>query len=174
MSLMQQSLKTSRSISRKVKLMTLNLKGIVLALCLGLSVVHAAVEDYQKIYQEEQKEFNTQMSEEIKKSISYASKKVQELYGAINYQPIWVDKDYLTQYAELLVHELKSDFKKGLHPELVATYKKLVPDEEKIFTSESWADKVKIELGLMNLYVKHIGEILKERESKHTALSLLQ
>jgi murein L,D-transpeptidase YcbB/YkuD len=154
--------------------MKLKLKYIVLVLCLSLSVVHAAVEDYQVIYQEEQKEFNQQMSEEIKKSVTSSSKKVQELYRAINYQPVWVDKDYLTQYAELLVHELKSDFKKGLHPELVETYKKLVPDEEKIFTSESWADKVKIELGLMNLYVKHIGEILKERESKHTALSLLQ
>lgn len=154
--------------------MKLKLKYIVLVLCLSMSVVHATVEDYQVIYQEEQKEFNQQMSQEIKKSVISSSKKVQELYRAINYRPVWVDKDYLTQYAELLVHELKSDFEKGLHPELVATYKKLVPNEEKIFNSESLGDKVVIELGLMNLYVKHIGDILKERKSKHTALSLLQ
>jgi murein L,D-transpeptidase YcbB/YkuD len=154
--------------------MKLKLRNIVLAMCLGFAPAYATVTDYQEMYQQEQKEFNTQMRVEIQKSVTSSSKKVQELYRAINYQPVWVDKDYLTQYAELLVHELKSDFEKGLHPELVATYKKLVPNEEKIFNSESLGDKVVIELGLMNLYVKHIGDILKERKSKHTALSLLQ
>lgn len=154
--------------------MKLKMKNIVLALCLSIGIVHATVSDYQEMYQQEQQEFNAQMSVEIKHSVTSSSKKVQELYRAINYQPVWVDKDYLTQYAELLVHELKSDFEKGLHPELVATYKKLVPNEEKIFNSDSLADKVEIELGLMNLYSRHIGDILKERKSKHTALSLLQ
>ncbi len=154
--------------------MKLKMKSIILVFCLSLGVSHASVSDYQEIYQEEQQEFNAQMSTEIKKSVISSSKKVQELYRAIGYQPVWVDKDYLTQYAELLVHELREDFKKGLHPELVATYKKLVPDEEKIFNSDALADKVEIELGLMNLYAKHIGDILKERKSKYTALSLLQ
>lgn len=139
-----------------------------------MGAVHASVLDYQEIYQEEQQEFNAQMSAEIEKSVTSSSKKVQELYRAIDYQPVWVDKDYLSQYAELLVHELKADFKKGLHKELVTTYKKLVPNEEKIFNSDALADKVEIELGLMKLYVKHIGDILKERKSKYTALSLLQ
>ncbi len=154
--------------------MKLKIKSIALAICLSFGTLHASVSDYQEIYQQDQKEFNEKMSEEIEKSVTSSSKKVQELYRAINYQPVWVDKDYLTQYAELLVHELKSDFKKGLHPELVAAYKKLVPNEEKIFNSDSLADKVEIELGLMNLYAKHIGDILKERKSKYTALSLLQ
>jgi len=154
--------------------MKLKMKSIVVAICLSLSGLHASVSDYQEIYQQEQREFNAQMSAEIKKSVTSSSKRVQELYRAIDYQPVWVDRDYLTQYAELLVHELKSDFKKGLHPELVATYKKLVPNEEKIFNSDSLVDKVEIELGLMKLYSKHIGDILKERKSKHTALSLLQ
>lgn len=150
------------------------MKSIILAMGLNLVALHATVSDYQEMYQQEQKEFNTQMSAEIKKSITSSSKKVQELYRAINYRPVWVDKDYLTQYAELLVHELKADFKKGMHKELVETYRKLVPNEEKIFTSDSLENKVKIELGLMKLYVTHIGDILKERKSKHTALSLLQ
>ena len=154
--------------------MRLKIKNIALVMCLSFTSVHATVTDYQEMYQQEQQEFNAQMSVEIKKSVTTSSKKVQELYRAINYQPVWVDKDYLTQYAELLVHELKSDFKKGLDPELVATYKKLVPNEEKIFKSDSLEDKVKIELGLMSLYVKHIDDILKERKSNHTSLSLLQ
>lgn len=147
---------------------------MVLAICLNLGVLHATVSDYQEMYQQEQKEFNGQMSVEIKKSVTSSSKKVQELYRAIDYRPVWVDKDYLTQYAELLVHELKEDFEKGSHKELVATYKELVPNEEKIFTSDSLENKVKVELGLMKLYVSHINDILKERKSKHTALSLLQ
>jgi len=154
--------------------MNLKIKNIVFTICLSFGTLHATVTDYQEIYQEEQKEFNQQMSAEIKKSVTSSSKKVQELYRAINYQPIWVDKDYLTQYAELLVHELKADFKKGLHKELVETYKSLMPNEEKIFTSDSLESKVSVELGLMQLYTKHIGDILKERKSKHTALSLLQ
>jgi murein L,D-transpeptidase YcbB/YkuD len=154
--------------------MKLKIKSIALALCLSFAALHATVSDYQEIYQEEQKEFNQQMSEEIKKSVTSSSKKVQELYRAINYQPVWVDKDYLTQYAELLVHELEGDFKKGLHTELVETYKKLLPDDQKIFTSDSLVHRVEVELGIMKLYVAHINDILKEKKSKHTALSLLQ
>ncbi len=154
--------------------MKLKLKSIALALCLSMGTLHATATDYQEIYQEEQKEFNQQMSAEIEKSVTSSSKKVQELYRAINYQPVWVDKDYLTQYAELLIHELEGDFKKGLHTELVETYKKLLPDDKKIFSSDSLEDRVEVELGIMKLYVSHINDILKEKKSKHTALSLLQ
>jgi len=154
--------------------MQLKIKNIAVALCLSFSTVHASVADYQAIYQEEQKEFNQQMSAEIKKSVTSSSKKIQELYRAINYQPVWVDNDYLTQYAELLVHELEGDFKKGLHPELVETYKKLLPDDKKIFSSDSLEHRVEVELGIMKLYLSHINDILKEKKNKHTALSLLQ
>ena len=152
----------------------MKIKIIILTMLLSLISLSATTADYQEIYQEEQKEFNAQISAEIKKSVTASSKKVQELYRAINYQPVWVDKDYLTQYAELLVHELEGDFKKGLHPELVETYKKLLPDDKKIFTSDSLVHRVEVELGIMQLYVKHINDILKEKKSKHTALSLLQ
>jgi L,D-transpeptidase YcbB len=154
--------------------MKLKIKGIVLALCLNLGIVHAAAPEYQEIYQKEHQEFNQQMRIEIKNSLSTTSNEVQGLYQEIDYQPVWVDKDYLTHYAELLIHELKSDFKKGLHKELVSTYKELIPSEEKVFASDSLKEKVKIELGLMELYTVHISEILDNNESKHTALSLLQ
>lgn len=143
-------------------------------MCLSFAALHATVTDYQEIYQEEQKEFNQQMSAEIKKSVTTSSKKVQELYRAIDYQPVWVDKDYLTQYTELLVHELKEDFSKGLHAELVESYRKLLPDDKKIFTSSSLADRVAVELGVMQLYIDSINKILKAKKSKYTALSLLQ
>ncbi|MEA3417962.1 MAG: L,D-transpeptidase family protein [Campylobacterota bacterium] len=154
--------------------MKLKIKTIALVICLSLGTLQATVADYQEIYQQEQQEFSQQMSEAIKKSVASSSKKVQELYQAIDYQPVWVDKDYLTQYTELLVQELKEDFKRGLHPELVASYKKLLPDNEKIFTSSSLENRVEVELGVMQLYVDSINGILKDKKSSHTALSLLQ
>ncbi|WP_309497172.1 L,D-transpeptidase family protein, partial [Sulfurovum sp.] len=116
----------------------------------------------------------TEMRAEIKKSVVDSSKKVKELYKAIDYRPIWVDKDHLTQFTELLVQELKEDFEKGLHAKLVANYKKLLPNDEKVFASNSLKDRVVVELGVMQLYVDHISAILKEKKSKHTSLSLLQ
>jgi len=154
--------------------MKLKIKNIIFVLYLSMGVLHATVLDYQEMYQQEQQEFNEQMQKEIKKSVTSSSKKVQELYRAIDYMPVWVDKDYLTQYCELLVHELQEDFDKGLYKELVSTYKKLLPDDSNVFTSDSLADKVKVELGVMQLYVNHINAILKDKKSKFTALSLLQ
>lgn len=154
--------------------MRFHIKSIALVLCLNLGLLHATATDYQEIYQKEQQEYIQKMSAEIKKSVSSFSKKVQELYRAINYQPVWVDKDYLTQYAEMLLHELEGDFKQGAHLELVATYKKLLPDAKHVFSSASLSHRVEVELGLMQLYVEHINAILKDKKSKYTALSLLQ
>jgi len=145
---------------------------VVFVLCLDFS--NANVSDYQKLYQEGQEDFNLKMKEEIKKSLPKASKKVQNLYKAIGYRPVWVDKDYLTQYAELLVYELQEDFDKGLDSKLVVNYKKLLPEDKKIFTSNSLKERVDVELGIMQLYVDHIDEILKAKKSKYTPLTLLQ
>ena len=85
--------------------MNLKIKNIVFTICLNFVILYASVADYQEIYQEEQKEFNQQMSDRDQKgSVTSSSKKVQELYRAINYQPIWVDKDYLTQYRRVTGH----------------------------------------------------------------------
>jgi len=154
--------------------MKLKIKNIVVVLCLSFGVLHASVADYQTIYQEEQQEFRQKMTEEIKKQLSEASWKVKHIYKEINYQPVWVDKDYLTHHTELLVAELREDFEKGLHKDLVDDYKKLMPDDNKIFQSESLEDKAKVEIGIMQLYVSVIDDILKDKKSKHTALTLLQ
>jgi murein L,D-transpeptidase YcbB/YkuD len=147
---------------------------ILTVLLLALSLAQASVKDYQQIYEESNHEFLQQMSKEIKKKLVNAPGKVQEAYKAIDYQPIWVDKDYLSPYAEILIAELKEDFAKGLHKELVAEYKKLMPNEDAIFTSDSMDQKVKVELGIMRLYLDSIHNILKDKKSKHTAISLLQ
>lgn len=149
-------------------------KKLILVMGIALSFLNASVSDYQEIYQQEQEIFNAEMRAEIKKSVVDSSKKVKELYKAIDYRPIWVDKDHLTQFTELLVQELKEDFEKGLHAKLVANYKKLLPNDEKVFASNSLKDRVVVELGVMQLYVDHISAILKEKKSKHTSLSLLQ
>ncbi len=154
--------------------MKLKFKSIALALCLGLGTLSASTSDYREIYIQENREFSKSMSDQIKESVLSSSKEVQELYSKIDYKAVWVDREYLTHYAELLIHELKDDFNKGLHLELKETYNKLLPNEKNIFASDSLKHRVEVELGIMQLYVAHINDILKEKKSKHTPLSLLQ
>lgn len=154
--------------------MKLLYKTVLLSLCFSWTALSAAAVEYQEIYEQEGEAFRKQMQEEIQKAVPSVSTGVRELYEGIDYMPVWVDKDYLTHYAELLASELKDDFDKGLHEELVAQYKKLLPDANRVFSSDSLQDKVVLELGIMKLYLVHIKEILKEKKSKHTALSLLQ
>ncbi len=147
---------------------------ILTVLLLALSMAQASVEDYQQIYEESNHEFLLQMRKEIKKELPKAPRNVQSAYKAIDYQPIWVDRDYLSPYTEILIAELKEDFEKGLHKELVGEYKKLMPNEDQIFTSDSMEQRVRVELGIMKLYLDSIHNILKDKKSKHTAISLLQ
>jgi len=150
------------------------MKHIILVFFLSTFSLFANVADYQALEEEGRQEFNKVFKVELKKQLKQASKTVNKLYKSINYEPIWVDKDYLTYHCEMLVTELKSDFKKGLYPALVEAYKKLMPDEHSIFASDSLEDKVKVEIGVMGLYAKSIGAILKDKKSKYNALTLLQ
>jgi len=154
--------------------MTKKVGSLFLACFLSLTTLYASIKDYQQIYEEVNHAFLQQMSTEIKKALPGAPKRVQEIYKEIDYQPVWVDKDYLTPYAELLIEELKDDFAHGLHKELLAEYTKLMPNEESIFSSDSMEQRVKVELGIMKLYVDSIDDILKNKKSRHTALTLLQ
>jgi len=147
---------------------------LLTVLFFAFCIAEASVEDYQQIYEESNHEFFQQMSKEIRKELPNAPRSVQSAYSAIDYQPIWVDRDYLSPYAEILIAELKEDFEKGLHQELIGEYKKLMPNEEQIFTSDSMAQRVRVELGIMKLYLDSIRNILKDKQSKHTAISLLQ
>jgi len=154
--------------------MKLLFKTILLSFCFSWTALSAAAVEYQEIYEQEGEAFRKQMQEEIQKAVPLASTGVREMYEGIDYMPVWVDKDYLTHYAELLASELKDDFDKGLYKELVAQYKKLLPDANRVFASDSLQNKVALELGIMKLYLAHIKEILQKKKSKHTALSLLQ
>ena len=151
----------------------MNIKTIVLALILSLGSLFAA-EGYAEVAKQDQETFNKEMSVEIKKELKDASKYVNYLYKIIDYQPIWVDKDYLSYHTEMLISELKNDFKKGLHKDLVAQYKALLPDENNAFASDSIEDKAKIEIGIMKLYAKSIDAILKDKKSKYDAITLLK
>ncbi len=134
----------------------------------------SANEGFQEVAQQDREAFNKDFKVELKKQLEHASKKVNYLYKTINYEPIWVDKDYLTYHSEMLLSELKDDFKKGLYPDLVKAYKKLMPDENKAFASDSLEDKAKMEIGIMKLYGDSIDTILKNKKSKYNAVSLLQ
>jgi len=151
----------------------MNIKIIIVTLLLNLTALYAA-EGYQEVAQEQQQAFNKEMKAELKKQLPKAPKYVQYLYKVIDYQPVWVDKDYLSYHTEMLLSELKDDFKKGLHKDLVAQYKALLPDENKAFASDSIEDKAKMEIGIMKLYAKSIDAILKNKKSKYDAVTLLK
>ena len=150
------------------------IKITIFAVLFSLISLSASVEDYQEIHKQDQQEFKKEMSQELKKQTAEFRGKVKDIYEAIDYQPVWIDKDYLSHHSELLIAELKEDFKKGLHQNLVTEYKKLLPDNNHIFQSDSFEDKAKVEIGIMKLYVKVINNILKDHNSKHTALTLIQ
>jgi len=149
------------------------MKAIVVALVLSVSSLFAA-EGYEEVAKQDQEAFNKEMSLEIKKQLKDTSKYVKYLYKIIDYQPIWVDKDYLSYHTEMLLSELKNDFKKGLHKDLVSQYKVLLPDENNAFASDSLEDKAKIEIGIMKLYAKSIDAILKDKKSRYDAITLLK
>ena len=89
------------------------------------------VEGFQKVAQEEKEAYDSQMKVELKKQLSHASKKVQALYKSIDYEPIWIDKDYLTYHTEMLISELEGDFQKGLYKKLRKSYNKTMPIAKK-------------------------------------------
>ena len=149
------------------------MKPLLMVLIISVTALSAA-EGFLEVAQQEKEAFQKEMSEALKKELPSASKKVQLLYKTIDYQPIWVDKDYLTYHTEMLITELQSDFKKGLHKKLVAQYKKLMPDENKAFASDSLEDKVKVEIGIMQLYADSIKTILKNKKSEYNAVTLLK
>jgi murein L,D-transpeptidase YcbB/YkuD len=150
------------------------MKHIIFVLIVSTFSLFANVSDYQALDEADRQEFNKSFKVELKKQLKQASKTVNKLYKSIHYEPIWVDKDYLTYHCEMLVTELESDFKKGLYPELVEAYQKLMPKNHKVFNSDSIEDKVKVEIAVMGLYAKSIDTILKDKKSKYNALTLLQ
>ena len=143
---------------------------MVMVIILSLS----ANEGFQEVEQQDKIAFNKEFKVEMKKQLKHASKTVKHLYSTINYEPIWVDKDYLTYHSEMLFTELKNDFQQGLHPKLKEAYEKLLPNEDNVFKSDSLADKAKMEIAIMQLYAKSIAGILKDKKSKYNAVTLLQ
>ncbi len=132
------------------------------------------VEGFQQVAKEEQKAYDAQMKVALKKQLVHASKKVQALYKSINYEPIWVDKDYLTYHTEMLISELEDDFKKGLYKKLRKTYDKTMPIAKKYCASQKLEEKAKAEISIMQLYADSIASILKSKKLPYTATSLLQ
>jgi len=132
------------------------------------------VEGFQKVAQEEKEAYDSQMKVELKKQLSHASKKVQALYKSIDYEPIWIDKDYLTYHTEMLISELEGDFQKGLYKKLRKSYNKTMPIAKKYCDSAVLAEKVKAEVSIMQLYSDSIATILKNKKLHYSATSLLQ
>ena len=151
-----------------------NIFKLLFVLSIGFSLAYATATDYQKLHTQEQAAFNAKMKVKLKNSIGKASKKVQKLYKAIDYQPVWVDKDFFTQYAELLISEIREDLKQREDNALLEKYESLLAKDKEMCASASLDTKVDIEFDMMQLYADHIDALLEAKESKYTALSLLQ
>jgi len=146
----------------------------LLIICTLVLNASTDVEGFQKVAQEEKEAYDRQMKVELKKQLPHASKKVQALYKSIDYEPIWVDKDYLTYHTEMLISELEGDFGKGVYKKLRKSYNKLMLIAKKYCDSEVLAEKVKAEISVMQLYANSIENILKNKKLHYSATSLLQ
>ena len=151
-----------------------NIVKLLFTTCISFSLAHATAVEYQELHAKQEEAFNAKMKVEIKNSISQASKKVQKLYKAIDYQPVWVDQDFFTQYAELLISEIRGDLTQKKNPKALENFESLLAKDKASCDSTSVKDKVKIEFSMMQLYADHIDALLKDKKSKQTALSLLQ
>ena len=171
---MIEKLAVSTKILNKGKYMNKKLWLIILITCTFSLNAATDVEGFQKVAQEEEKAYNAQMKVALKKQLSHASKKVQALYKSIDYEPVWVDKDYLTYHTEMLISELEGDFRKGVYKKLHKSYDTLMPIAKKYCDSEILAEKVKAEISMMQLYADSIASILKNKKLDYSATSLLQ
>jgi len=145
--------------------------GIVLFLL--LSPLQASVEEYQKIQQEVNQQFNRQMSKAIKANLSSQSKEIQDIYKAIGYKPVWVTKESLSANAVLLMGEIEDDLANGALLELKQAFEALKQNESDLVSESSFTKKLQIELETMQLYVDHIHAILKGTNSMLTPQILL-
>jgi len=147
---------------------------VSMCMCTVLLNATTDLEGFQKVAQEEKEAYTTEMKVELKKQLVHASKKVQALYKSIEYEPIWVDKDYLTHHTEMLISELENDFEQGLYTKLRKSYNKTMPIAQKYCASETLAEKVKAEISIMQLYADSIASILKHKKLDYSATFLLQ
>jgi hypothetical protein len=145
--------------------------GIVLFLL--LSPLQASVEEYQKIQQEVNQQFNRQMSKAIKANLSSQSKEIQDIYKAIGYKPVWVTKESLSANAVLLMGEIEDDLANGALLELKQAFEALKQNESDFVSESSFTKKLQIELETMQLYIDHIHAILKGTNSMLTPQILL-
>ena len=141
---------------------------------MALGTLHASVDEYRQIHDEANRAFKQALSKEIRTAASSASPSVQEIYKAIDYMPVWVDRKHLSAYATMLLGEIKNDFDHGALLSLQKAYDTVMKMSEDLNETSPMTKKVSIELALMQLYIDHIQAILKGTNSMLTPVLLLK
>ena len=140
----------------------------------SLTLLHASADDFKKIHDEANRAFKQAMSKQIQQDVGAASKAVQEVYAAIGYRPVWVDKAYLSAYAVMFLGEMKDDLDHGALLPLKGAYARVTTMSDALNETVSLEQKAAVELAVMQLYVDHIHAILKGTNSMLTPALLLK
>jgi murein L,D-transpeptidase YcbB/YkuD len=135
--------------------------------------VSATVEEYRKIDLESNKVFKKNLSEAIKPLLKKASPEVRETYAAIDYQPVWVKRDFISDFAATLLGEIKDDLANGAIPQMQAPFDAMLKQEAKIKEEAPLSQKAEVEVGMMQLYVDYIHTILGKDATLLTPQQLL-
>ncbi|MCF6207666.1 MAG: L,D-transpeptidase family protein [Sulfurovum sp.] len=137
------------------------------------SAAEASVEEYKKLHEEINRDFDKKLSTLIREHLQSSSKEVQKLYRAIGYKPVWVDREYLSAFGSMLLGELKDDIDHGTMLSLKPAYEKIQREVNDLNASTSLQKKLQIEMDIMQLYADHIGTLLAGSDSMLTPAILL-
>ncbi|WP_294956851.1 L,D-transpeptidase family protein [Sulfurovum sp.] len=143
-------------------------------LFLSLTVLYASADDFRKIHEEANRAFSQALSTQIRSSVGSASGAVQQVYAAIGYKPVWVDKEYLSSFSVMFLGELKDDLDHGALLSLKQPYEAVIKMSKDLSESSSMEKKLQVERAMMQLYVDYIDAILKGTDSRLTPAVLLK
>ena len=146
---------------------------VLLGIILPQSAV-ASVEEYKLIDKEVNAKFLKQLQEKIKQSLSHSPDEVQKAYEIIGYRPVWLKQDELSADGVMLLGEVKDDLDNGALASLRPLYEKVLKEQQHYDSQTPMAQKVALELHLMQLYLAHIKAILQGNKTSLTAAELLK
>jgi murein L,D-transpeptidase YcbB/YkuD len=151
-----------------------SLHALLVGFFLILTTLHGSVNEYQQIHVEANKAFKKRLSEMIREQAESMSKDVRQVYEAIDYKPVWVDKSYLSAFGSMLLGEIGDDIAHGALLSLKPAYTKMQQEANALDEQTPLEKKLQADLDMMQLYVDHIHAILKGTDSMFTPKTLLQ
>lgn len=151
------------------------LKILTIVLVIFVQSIDADVDEYKKLYLEENRAFFDAASSVIKKELaSPKNADLTEIYKANDFRPIWFDREGLTPNTYRFIDLLEEDRELGDRPRIKATYERLMAQYRTgNMRAQPLEVKVEKEFEVTHLYLDYVGSVLAEKKSKYTPQSLL-